>query len=50
MWILGDQRYEIIVLLVSWVSPNCEDMMNFLYSLLDAYGVVFDDLIEVGDG
>jgi hypothetical protein len=50
MGILGDQRYEIIVLLVWRVSPNCENVMDFLYSLLDAYGVVFDDLIEVGDG
>ena len=50
MGILGDQRYEIIVLLFGRVSPNCENVMDFLYSLLDAYGVVFDDLIEVCDG
>ena len=47
--VLCDQWNEIIILLVGRVARYCADVMDFLYSLLDANGVVFDKMIEIGD-
>ncbi len=49
MGVLGDEGDEVVVLMVGRVGQEGGEVLQFFDALLDACGVVLDDVVEVAD-